>query len=159
MARRVASADPAGLLYGAIVSAATLAAVSLHEDDPTRVWAATGVVLVIYWMADLYVHALTTPFDGRTRGLLHRLALSAAHKSSVLKGGLPAIVVFVVVHLAGADPSGAAFAALGFSVVILVLAGYLGARQAGSPQRGAVVEAVGAGFLGLVIVGAKALLH
>ena len=89
----MASADPAGLLYGAIVAAATLAAVSLHEDDPNRVWGATGVVLVIYWMADLYVHALTTRFDGNTRSLLHRLAVSAAHKSSVLKGGLPAIVV------------------------------------------------------------------
>lgn len=159
VALRLARADPAGLLYGAIVSAAALATISLHTPEAIRVAIATGAVLVIYWMADLYIHALTVRFDGDTRGLLRRLVDAAAHKSSVLKGGLPGIAVYVVVYVVDDNASAAAFAALGTAVVLLTIAGYLGARHAGSPRGPARLEAVGAGSLGVVIVVAKSLLH
>jgi hypothetical protein len=159
IAARVASADPAGLLYGAIVSAATLTTVSVHDPGAAFVATATGAVLVIYWMADVYVHALTVRFEGDTRGLLHRVRLAAAHKASVLKGGLPAIVVYVAVYVAGGRASVAAFAGLGTAVVLLTIAGYLGARHAGTARRPAAVEAAGAGSLGVVMVVAKSLLH
>lgn len=159
VALRLADADPAGLLYGAIISAVALATVSLHTPEAARVAIATGAVLVIYWMADLYVHALSARFEGDTRGLLHRLGRAAVHKSSVLKGGLPGIAVYVAVYAAGANASVAAFAALGTAIVLLTVAGYLGARHAGTQGAAAMVEAAGAGFLGVVIVVAKSLLH
>jgi VIT1/CCC1 family predicted Fe2+/Mn2+ transporter len=159
VARRLAAADPAGLLYGAVVSAAALAAVSVHTVEPVRVAIATGGVLVIYWMADLYVHALAVRFDGDARGLLRRLARSAAHKSSVLKGGVPGVVVYVVVYALGGTSSASAYASLGTAIVLLTVAGYLGARHAGAPGREAVIEGAGAGALGVVIVVAKTLLH
>lgn len=156
---RLAAADPAGLLYGAIVSSAALAAVSVHTAEAARVAIATGAVLVIYWMADLYVHALAMRFDGDVRGLLHRLRHSAAHKASVLKGGVPGILVYVVVYSLGADSSTAAFAALGTAVALLSVAGFLGAKHAGAAVRPAMVEGAGAGLLGVVIMVAKSLLH
>lgn len=159
VALRLAAADPAGLLYGAIVSSAALAAVSVHTAEAARVAIATGAVLVIYWMADLYVHALAVRFDGDTRGLLHRLRRSASHKASVLKGGVPGILVYVVVYSLGAESSTAAFMALGTAVVLLSVAGFLGAQHAGAAVRPAMVEGAGAGLLGVVIMVAKFLLH
>ena len=159
VARRVASADPAGLLYGAIISAAALATVSLHTTSAARVAIATGAVLVIYWMADLYVHALSVRFDGDTRSLMRRLGHSAAHKASVLKGGVPSIAAYLAVYALTRDYSLAAFTGLGVAVVLLTFAGYLGARHAGTPTRQAIVEGAGAGLLGIVIVVAKSLLH
>ena len=159
VARRLAAADPAGLLYGAIISAASLAAVSVNTAEAARVAIATGAVLVIYWMADLYVHALAMRFDGDTRGLLRRLGRSATHKASVLKGGLPGIVTYVAVYTAGVSSYGSALAALGASIVLLVVAGYLGARHAGAPGRTAMVEGAGAGLLGVAVMVAKFLLH
>ena len=159
VARRIASADPAGLLYGAIISASALAALSLHTTSAARVAIATGAVLVIYWMADLYVHALSVRFEGDTRGLLRRLAHAARHKASVLKGGVPSIVAFLVVYALSKDYSLAAFSGLGVAVVLLTVAGYLGARHAGTPGRQAAIEGAGAGLLGVVIVVAKFLLH
>jgi hypothetical protein len=158
LARRLTRADPAGLLYGAIVTAASLGTVSLHEEG-MRVALAAGVVLVVYWMADLYVHALSVRFDGDTHGLVHRLGAAARHKSSVLKGGIPGIVVFVTIYAIWGDSTTAAFMALGVSIVLLTTAGYLGARQAGTPARTSMVEGAGAGLLGVVIVVFKALLH
>ncbi len=159
MVKWLAAADPPGLLYGAIISATALATASLHDSGVSRVAVTTGVVLVIYWMADLYVHAISVRFDGDARGLVHRLVSAATHKASVLKGGLPAIVVYVVVHELGAQTTTAAYLALGFSVVLLTIMGYLGARQADTPTRAAVVEGLGAGALGIVIMVAKSLLH
>lgn len=157
--RWLAAADPGGLIYGAIIGATALATASLHDEGPTRVAVTAGVVLVIYWMADLYVHALSVRFDGDARSLLHRLGSAAAHKASVLKGGLPGIVVYLVAHGGGAESTTAAYAALGFSVVLLTVVGYLGARQADTPKRAAMVEGAGAGLLGVVIMVAKSLLH
>ena len=159
VALRLSASDPAGLLYGAVISAAALAAVSLHTGDTTRVALASGAVLVIYWMADLYVHALALRFDGDSRDLIRRLGHSAVHKSSVLKGGLPAIVVYSGAYAAGASETAAAFTALATAVVLLTVAGYLGARHAGASRRVALVEGAGAGLLGVVIMAGKSLLH
>jgi hypothetical protein len=155
----VASADPAGLIYGAIISSTALATAGLHDDGPTRVAIIAGGVLVIYWLADLYVHAMSIRFDGDARSLLHRLGSAAVHKASVLKGGLPSIVVYLVAHGLGAASTTAAYLALGFSVVLLTVVGYLGARQAGSPRRASALEGAGAGLLGVLIMLAKSLLH
>jgi hypothetical protein len=57
-------ADVGGLLYGAIVSGATLGAVSAHADESTRVAAAVLLVTAVYWAAHLYVHTVTQQLAG-----------------------------------------------------------------------------------------------
>ncbi len=158
-ARWLAATDPAGLLYGAIVSAAVLAAVSAHGEDSTHVGLATGIVLVVYWMAHVYIATLSTQLDGDTRHFLLRLRSSAVHETSVLKGGVPALLVYVVANLVGVDKGTAAAAAVYFSVVLLAAVGYLGAHQAGLRGRAVLLEVAGAASFGVLIMIAKALLH
>ncbi len=155
----LAHTDPAGLLYGAIVSAAVLATVSAHAEGSECVALATAVVLVVYWMAHVYIDALSRQFDGDSRHFLHRLRTSSAHETSVLKGGLPAIVVYLGADAAGLDIASAAAAAVYFSVVLLAAVGYLGAHQAGLRGRAVLLEVGGAASFGVLIVAAKALLH
>lgn len=155
----LARTDPAGLLYGAIVSAAVLATVSAHADGSEYVALATGVVLVVYWMAHVYIEALSRQFDGDNRHFLQRLRTSSAHESSVIKGGLPAIVVYLGADAAGMDLGSAAATAVYFSVALLAAVGYLGAHQAGLRGRAVLLEIAGAASFGLLIVVAKALLH
>lgn len=50
VAERLARADPAGLLYGGIVTATVLATVSAHAGQKQHVAVATFVVLVVYWL-------------------------------------------------------------------------------------------------------------
>jgi hypothetical protein len=158
-ARRIARGDPAELLYGAIVAATVLATVSAHGEGAGYVAMATGIVLGIYWMAHVYTHALSVQFGGDRRHLLRRLRSSAIHEASVLAGGLPALVVYIVAWVAGAEPSTAAFVALYFSVGLLIAAGYVGAHAAGLTGRAVVAEAAGAGLFGVLIIVAKSLLH
>ena len=155
----LASTDPAGLLYGAIVSAAVLATVSAHAEDFESVALATGIVLVVYWMSHVYIDTLSRQFDGDARHFLLRLRTAATHESSVLKGGLPAIAVYVAVDALGAGAGTAATAAVYFSVVLLAAVGYLGARRAGLRGRATLLETAGAAAFGVLIVSAKTLLH
>ena len=153
------STDPAGLLYGAIVSAAVLATVSAHADGSTFVGVATALVLVVYWMSHVYIDTLSRQFDGDRRHFMLRLRTASAHESSVLKGGAPAIVVYVGASLAGAEVDSAAAIAVYFTVFLLAGVGYLGAYQAGLRGRAMLLEVAGAASFGLLIVGAKTLLH
>jgi len=155
----VVRADPPGLLYGAIVSAAVLATISAHADGSTFVGVGTALVLVVYWMAHVYINTLSRQFAGDTRHFLLRLRTASVHETSVLKGGVPAIVVYAVASWAGLGISSSAAAAVYFSVVLLGAVGYLGAHQAGLRGRIVVLEVAGAASFGLLIVAAKTLLH
>lgn len=151
--------DPAGLLYGAVVSAATLGVLA-HADESTRVAVATFGVLLVYWSAHVYIHSFSKQLKGVHKGLfVQRTKESAREEVGVLLGGLPAIVLYVLLVAFGVYPPTAGYVALFFVVVLLATVGYLGARRAGLPQRIALVEAAGAGSFGVVIVLMKALLH
>ena len=152
-------ADPGGLLYGAIVSAAVLVTVSAHAETTDHVVIATSVFLVVYWMAHVYIETLSTQFRGDQYPFGRRLRHAAGHEASVLKGGAPAIVVYTLASLLGADPSNASAAAAYFSVALLVVIGYLGAHQAGVRGWPLLGEVAAAGSFGILIVIGKTLLH
>ena len=59
--------DPAGLLYGAVVSAATLGVLA-HASESTRVAIATFGVLIVYWSAHVYIHAFSKQLEGGDTG-------------------------------------------------------------------------------------------
>ena len=80
-------------------------------------------------------------------------------ETSVLKGGLPALVVYVVAAALGAEPSTAGFIALSALTLLLLFVGYLGAFRAGLRGWPAALEASGAGLFGLLMIGFKAFLH
>ena len=158
-ARWVTRADPGGLLYGAIISAGVLVTVSALTEGAERVVITTSTFLVVYWMAHVYIETLSTQFRGDRNPFARRLQHAAGHEASVLKGGAPAIVVYLVASLLGADPTNAAAAAAYFSVALLVVIGYLGAHQAGVRGWPLLGEVAAAGSFGLLIVAGKAFLH
>jgi hypothetical protein len=155
----VAGADPSGLLYGAIVSSAVLVTISAHSSGKEEVVATTTVFLLVYWMAHVYIRTLTTQYRGDRHAFLTRLGSAARHESSVLKGGVPAILVYTVVALATHDKTTGAMVAAYFSVGLMMGIGYLGAHQAGVRGWPLVGEVAGGAFFGVVIVIGKSLLH
>jgi hypothetical protein len=156
----VARHDPGGVLYGAVVTAGTLAAVSANVSHVRRVALAVAVVLVAYWLAHVYVATQQMLFDGSSRSLLGRIRTAAREEATVLVGGLPAVLVYLAAYwLLGAEARTAALGALWFSVGFLFLIGYLGAHRAGMRGAALLVESCGAGSLGILAVVAKLLLH
>jgi hypothetical protein len=151
--------DPAGVLYGAVVSAATLGVLA-HADESTRVAIATLGVLLVYWSAHVYIHSFSKQLKGVHTGLfVQRTRESAREEVGVLLGGLPALAVYVILVASGVHPPTAGYISLFVVVILLFTVGYLGALRAGLTRRVALVEAVGAGSFGVAIVLMKALLH
>jgi hypothetical protein len=149
-----------GLIYGAVVSGATLGAVSAHADESTRVAVAVVIVTAIYWAAHLYVHTLTQQLEGGDRRLLFdRIAASAREEAGILVGGLPIVAVYLALVVLGASPDTAGYGALVCLIALLFGVGYLGASQAGFSGRTALAEATLAGCFGVLIVIMKGLLH
>ena len=162
--RRAADAlarrDPGNLLYGAVVTAGVLAAVSANISHVHRVALGVGSVLVAYWLAHVYTATQAMLFEGDHGPLRHRFLSAAAKEAPILVGGVPAVVVYLAAHeLGGLSASNAAFCALWFSVAFLFTIGYLGAHRAGIRGWRLAIESAGAASLGIVAVLAKFFLH
>jgi len=154
-----AADDPAGLLYGALIAASVLATASAHTDDFTHVAFATCFVLGVYWLAHVYIEAQSLQLAGDSRGFPRRLAHMAVRESSVIKGGLPATAVYILVDALGASTKTAAAVAVYFSVAVLLYVGYLTARRAGRHGWASAADAAVGGAFGLLVILAKTLLH
>ena len=159
LAARLAGWDPAGLLYGAIVTAAVLVTAGGHTDSVAQVVASWAVVLGTYYLAHVYVHAAESQFDGDDHHILHRSWVAARAEVAVLEGGIPAMVVFLAFASTDAEVGQAAKTALLFTIALLAAFGYVGARHSGRSRAASWVEAFGASLLGVVMVVAKTLLH
>jgi hypothetical protein len=160
VARRLADvSDPPGLLYGALIAASVLATASAHDNSFNHVAVATAMVLGVYWLAHVYIEAQSLQLAGDERRFLRRLGHTAVRESSVIKGGLPAIVVFILADRLGQSTSDAAATAVYFSVLVLFCVGYLTAHQAGRRGIPGLVDAAAAGFFGVLVIVMKALLH
>jgi hypothetical protein len=157
--RLIASGNPGGLLYGAIITGAVMSATANHAPSTARVVVAAVFVLGVYWLADVYVRAFADQFEHGRSPLARRLLDAARHESRVLLGGVPALVVVVIASLLGADTALAVYLALWLTVVELGAIGYLAARHAGASRREAFVESLAAALLGIVMVLAKTFLH
>src|SRR6476620_10726347 len=94
-ARLIAQGNPAGLLYGAILAGAVMSATANHVPSTARVLVAAVFVLVVYWLADIYVRAFSEPFHAGRSPLPRRLVAAARHESRVLLGGVPALAMTI----------------------------------------------------------------
>jgi hypothetical protein len=180
LVKAVERTDVGGLLYGAVVCGGALAAISAHSDETPRVALATFSVVVVYWLSHVYVHVLSERLAGtqaeedrehvpggaggsapetERRRAPRSLSRDFTLETGVLKGGLPALVVYVAASALGAEPSTAGFIALGALTLLLLVVGYLGAFRAGLRGPAAALEASGAGLFGLLMIGLKAFLH
>jgi VIT1/CCC1 family predicted Fe2+/Mn2+ transporter len=155
----LARRDPGGLLYGAVIAAGSLAAVSANLSHAHRVALSVVAVVVTYWLAHVYTESQEMLFEGDHRPLYRRTPHAAAKEVSILVGAAPAIVVYLVLYLLGLSSSGAALWALWFSVAFLSVIGYLGAHRAGIGGWRLVLESAGAASLGVLAVLGKLFLH
>jgi hypothetical protein len=148
-----AGLDPGGLLYGTIVSAAALAVGAARGDTAGAMFETMVSTVLIYWFAHIY----TATVSGRRPGSgvpLHRLiATSARHESSILVGGLPAVIVVAILAILHVSLWAIVLSDLATVIVVLVLDGLLAGLHAGvRGWRLGVEAAVAAVFGGLIAV-------
>ena len=159
LADRAAEGNAAGLLYGALVSAAVIAVASGHAPTYGRVVLAVAVTLVVYWLAHVYTRVLAERLATPAAPLRDRARAAARHEAAILRGGLPSLLALVVTRLCGADVSTSAEVALWLTVGLLAATGYLAGYAAGSVGWRLAAESGGAALLGVIAVLLNILLH
>jgi hypothetical protein len=146
---------PAGI-YGTIISASVLAAA--HDDETITVGAGVFVTLLIYWLAErwsevLGAHLRGEPFDWAQarRTFLHGWPMVQASYGPLL--------VLLIARLSGASHEVAIDLALLTTILVLIGLGTLAGVRAGLSTVGVVASAIFNGFLGLLLILLKSLLH
>lgn len=158
-ADRLARRDPGAILYGAVITAGSLAAVSANLSHAHRVALSVAAVVVVYWLAHVYTETQEMLFEGDRRPLHRRTPHAAAKEVFILVGAVPAVVVYLLLDVLGMSSSAAAYWALWFSVAFLAVIGYLGAHRADIRGWRLLLESAGAASLGILAVLGKLFLH
>jgi hypothetical protein len=155
----LARLNTGGMLYGTIVAAAALAVGSGRGDTAVDVIDAMASTLVIYWLAHVYAAMVSGRRAGSATPLRRRIRSWARHESPILVGGLPPLVIFIALTLAGVSIAADAVAALGAAIGMFALDGFLAGRQAGVKGWRLEVEAGAAAVFGLMIAALMVSLH
>lgn len=145
-------------LYGLIISGAVLATVST-EFRLTRVAFALVSTLLIYWIAETYVHLLAT--RGMQKRRLERremLAITLDGWPLVAASGVP-LVVLAIEALLKLETARALEIALSVNAVLLFGMGWRISRDGGLTGIRLLLSAGLAGLLGIAMVVLKVQLH
>ena len=145
------------LIEGAVVVGALLVVAS-HGSSDTRVVATALGVLAIYWLTHAYAHALSGTLSQRQRlfGLLFR---AIRHDSTILVGGVPALLVFAIALAFGTEFGAAVSAGLWATILFLTGVGFVAGYRIGLRGWRLGLEALLAGSAGAFMLLLKTLLH
>ena len=154
-----AGLDAGGLLYGTIVSAAALAVGATTGDTVGGMFETMVSTLLIYWFAHIYVATVSARRPDSTVPLHRLIVTSARHEASILVGGLPAVLVVVILSIAHVSLWVTVLSDLATIIVVLVLDGLLAGLHAGVQGWKLGAEAAVAAILGGLIAGLLFSLH
>jgi cobalamin synthase len=148
----------ADAIYGVVLVTAVIVASSLHGGSVGSVLAVSAVSVLVFWVAHVYSTMLVMYAHHG-----HSFAQAARHAAREEIGMLQATVLPMAFLAAGAlgllEGPRAVWAALWSGVAVLVAVPMLALRRRGRPWGTSILAGLGAGTLGLVLVGLKALLH
>lgn len=155
----VTTANAGGAVYGAVMIGVLLAAEDAgHVGYPATIEAA-AIVLLLYWLTNLYAHALGFRLRRREPLNLRLLWRSCLYELPIVEGALVPVLVLLLTWAAGLTVTSGVTAALWTAAAtIVVLEVAAGWRSRQGPRD--ILLQIGAGaFMGLALVGLKLLLH
>jgi positive regulator of sigma E activity len=144
-------------IHGTIVSAAVMAAASLH-GTLGQVVVSVVVTLVVYWSAERYANILASGVHGPAP-TWSRVGRSLSQGWPMLEAAVVPLIVLVVATLATSDLETGVDVALLFAIVVLAVLGWSAARHARRTRAAALGWAVASGMLGAVVAALKLMLH
>ncbi len=129
-----------------------------HESYPEAIGAAV-LVLVLYWLTNLYTHIL----GGRLRsGEPFNLTLfrrSCVHELPIVEGAVLPVLILLVAWAAGASLTSAVTAALWTTAISIIVLEIAAGWRARLPPQDLWLQAGAGALLGLAIIALKLVLH
>jgi hypothetical protein len=148
----------ADAIYGVVLVTAVIVASSAHGGSIASVLAVATVSVLVFWVAHVYAVMLVMYAHHG-----HSFSAALRHAARDELGMLQATVLPLAFLTAGVlgllEDGRAVWAALWSGVVVLVAVPTLALHRRGRPWGASLMAGLGAGALGLALVGLKALLH
>jgi len=141
-------------IYGAIVTAAILAAAGDHLPTPA-LSVSVVVTVLVYWVAEEYAEVLGEQVDGGRLPTWPHVRDSLAATWPMVSASYLPLLALVLARLAGASAAAAANAGLAAAVVLLAFHGWSAGRASHLRGRQLLFTTSMAAALGLIMVALK----
>ena len=151
------SENAGGVVYGAILVGALLAAESGHHDTYGEAIASGFTAAAVFWLLHAYASALGLRVARQERLTAAVLARSLGHEWAIMPGAAVPLLVLVVGWAFGAGLGTAVDVAIWSSVAIIVLYEIGAGIIAGARGTELVLDAVVGAVLGASVLGLKAI--
>ncbi len=153
------SADPARLVYGVLAVATVIAAESTRRETFGKLFLASVVTMLLYWVAHAYAHQWAARLSKAGEWSLAELTVSFLHESSILAGAAVPIAVLLVSWAAGVSTETAVTAVLWTAVVELLLLEVVPGIRQGLRLRDLAIQTLLGVSMGVGILALHLLLH
>jgi len=157
--KAVAPADAGGVVYGAIVIGALLAAESGSHDGYAGVLESGLVAACLYWLAHAYATLLGQLFAVREHLTARALGRALAHDVAIVRGAAIPLLAVLIAWGAGAASETAVTIALWCSVATVAGFNLAAGIRAGARRGELALELLVGVAMGGAIVALKVLLH
>jgi hypothetical protein len=155
----VPSANPSGVVLGAITIATLLATETGSQETYLEVFASALIVTSLYWVAHSYATAVGQHLSAHDPFTLRSLLRAFAHDLAVVKGASIPLLALLVSWASGASQQTAINAAL-YAVVASLVIFEVTHGILWRPTAGGLAQDVGIGVtLGLGVVALHLVLH
>ena len=151
--------NPAGLVYGVLAVATVIAAESTRRETFGKLFLASVVTMVLYWVAHAYARQWASRYTKAGEWSLAELTASFVHEVSILAGAALPTSVLLVSWAAGASTETAVTAVLWTAGVELLLLEVLPGIRHGLRLRDLAVQTLLGVSMGVGILGLRVVLH
>jgi hypothetical protein len=152
-------ANPAGLLYGAIMVGTLLAAESAKRETYVRTVGAVLIAMVLLWLVRGYTsftaHRLRESAPLELSGLVRTMAAELA----IVLGGAPPLIAVMISWAVGASLNSAVVAGVWTSAGVIIIIELISGVRAGQTGRELVFQTAFGALLGLLVIALRLLLH
>jgi hypothetical protein len=147
---RHVSRDASGAIYGTIITASTIAALTHGVDRLLEVDIVVAVTLALYAVAHAYCHVL----GGRegAHPSVRAFGRELVEESTMATACVLPLLVMVVAGLLGAGVATAVWWGLWMAVAMLFFWGFVAARKVQAGRSAQILSAAGFGLVGFTIV-------
>ncbi|HET6875973.1 MAG TPA: hypothetical protein VFH38_00435 [Jatrophihabitans sp.] len=149
--KRVAQRHRASGIYGAIVTAAVLAALP-DSLSTAAIVVAVVITLVVYWLAEQYAEVLGEQAEGGRLPTWHSVHRSLAATWPLVSSSFLPLLALVIARFAGATMLAASNVGLVCAVLLLIAHAWAAARAADLHHWQLAAATATAAALGLVLV-------
>jgi hypothetical protein len=151
--------NPAGLVYGTILSATLISAETARAERYAGALAGIILAEIIYWLALSYSEFAGERVEKGEPFELKGFVRSARHELAVVLSGIPPFIVIVVCWIAGATLTTALTIGVYTAAGMIVLAELVIGISTEQTGRQLVVDTLVGVLFGLVVVAVKVFLH